>query len=461
MLQYRRQSRVAASSSEVFEWHARAGALERLTPPWSRVRVIARSGRSLEAGTRVTLRVPIGPFGVRWVAEHGPCVPGRSFSDRQIAGPFAAWEHEHRFEPLAAGESTLVDEVRYALPGGWCSIPARPWARRELDRLFTYRQRVTAVDMGWHRRYEGRPMKVAVTGATGLIGSALVPFLRSGGHEAVVLRRAPAGRDAADGDPSWDPDTGALSAGALDGVDAVVHLAGENIAGGRWTAARKARIRDSRVDGTRRLAQALAALPRPPRTLVAASAVGFYGDRGDENLDESSAPGGGFLPEVCQAWEDAAAPAGEAGLRVVHLRIGIVLTPAGGALAQMLFPFRMGVGGVIGSGRQYMSWVALDDVLGGVLHALCTDGLTGPVNMVAPNPVSNAEFTKTLGRVLRRPTILPLPAFGARLAFGEMADALLLASSRVHPARLRDGGFSFGYPNLEDALRHVLGRPKS
>lgn len=461
MLQYRRESPVAASSSEVFEWHARAGALERLTPPWSRVRVIARSGRSLEAGTRVTLRVPIGPFGMRWVAEHGLCVPGRSFSDRQVAGPFAAWEHEHRFEPLAEGESTLVDEVRYALPGGWCSVPARPLARRELDRLFTYRQRVTAVDMGWHRRYGGRPMKVAVTGATGLIGSALVPFLRSGGHEAAALRRARASREAAGGGPSWDPDTGALSEGALDGVDAVVHLAGENIAGGRWTAARKARIRDSRVDGTRRLAQALAALPRPPRTLVAASAVGFYGDRGDENLDESSAPGDGFLPDVCQAWEAAAAPAREAGIRVVHLRIGIVMTPAGGALAQMLFPFRMGVGGVIGSGRQYMSWVALDDVLGGILHALCTDGLSGPVNMVAPNPVSNAEFTKTLGRVLRRPTILPLPAFGARLAFGEMADALLLGGARVHPTRLGDGGFAFGHPHLEDALRHVLGRPKS
>lgn len=304
-------------------------------------------------------------------------------------------------------------------------------------------------------------MKVAVTGATGLIGSALVPFLRSGGHEVAPLRRLSAsGRGDVDA-PSWDPATGALSDGALDGVDAMVHLAGENIAGGRWTAARKARIRDSRVDGTRRLADALAALPQPPRTLVAASAIGFYGDRGDEELDESSAPGPGFLPEVCQAWEAAAAPAREAGMRVVHLRIGIVLTPAGGALAQMLFPFRMGVGGVIGSGRQYMSWVALDDVLGGIRHALCTDGLNGPVNMVAPNPATNTEFTKTLGRVLRRSTILPLPAFGARLAFGEMADALLLASTRVDPERLREGGYHFGYPGLEDALRHVLGRTQS
>ena len=298
-------------------------------------------------------------------------------------------------------------------------------------------------------------MKVAVTGATGLIGSALVPFLRSGGHDAVPLRRAAA--SASDGAPSWDPASGALSAGALDGVDAVVHLAGENIAGRRWTAARKARIRDSRVDGTRRLAETLAGLARRPRTLVAASAIGFYGDRGDQRLDEADAPGSDFLADVCQAWEAAATPARNACIRVVHLRIGIVLTPAGGALGQMLLPFRMGAGGVIGSGRQYMSWVALDDVLGGILHALRTDGLAGPVNMVSPNPVTNAEFTKTLGRVLRRPTILPLPAFGARLAFGEMADALLLSSTRVEPSRLREGGFEFGYPDLEAALRHLLG----
>ena len=300
-------------------------------------------------------------------------------------------------------------------------------------------------------------MKVAVTGATGLIGSALVPFLLSGGHEVVLLRRASANGLGADV-PSWDPETATLAVTVADSLDAMVHLAGENIAGGRWTAARKARIRDSRVIGTRHLAEALAALAEPPRTLVVASAIGFYGDRGDDVLDETSAAGEGFLPEVCQAWEEAASPAREAGIRVVHLRIGIVLTPAGGALGQMLFPFRMGVGGVIGSGRQYMSWVALDDVLGGVLHALRTEDLAGAVNIVAPNPVTNREFTKTLGRVLRRPTIFPLPAFGARLAFGEMADALLLASTRVEPARLRSDGFAFGYPDLEGALRHVLGR---
>lgn len=301
--------------------------------------------------------------------------------------------------------------------------------------------------------------KIAVTGASGLIGSALATFLRSRGSEVVALRRAPAGGGAEPPAPSWDPSTGALSAGALHGVEAVVHLAGENIAGGRWTAARKARIRDSRVVGTRHLSEALAGLARPPQTLVAASAIGFYGDRGDEMVDESSDPGEGFLPEVSLAWEEAATPARDAGIRVVHLRIGIVLTPAGGALGQMLLPFRMGVGGVIGTGRQYMSWVALDDVLAGILHALENDRLTGPVNLVAPHPVTNAEFTKALGRVLRRPAILPMPAFGARLAFGEMADALLLASTRVAPARLAASGFAFGYPEVEQALRHVLERP--
>lgn len=295
-------------------------------------------------------------------------------------------------------------------------------------------------------------MRIGVTGATGLVGSALLPVLAGAGHEAVGLRR---GAGDAAGSPSWDPATGSVAAGGP--LDAVVHLAGENIAGGRWTAARKARIRDSRVEGTGALCRGLAALDPRPATLVAASAVGFYGDRGDERLDESSPAGTGFLADVCQEWEAAAAPAREAGIRVVHLRIGIVLTPAGGALGQMLLPFKMGVGGVIGSGRQFMSWIALDDLVAAVLHAAVTDGLEGPVNAVAPNPATNAEFTKTLGRVLGRPTILPMPAFGARLAFGEMADHLLLGGARVEPTRLGETGFQFGYPDLDGALRHLLG----
>ena len=298
-------------------------------------------------------------------------------------------------------------------------------------------------------------MQVLITGSSGLVGTALRSFLGGGGHRVRRLLRAPS---ASEDTTSWDPASGTFTTGAFEGIDGVVHLAGESIASGRWTATRKARIRDSRVVGTRHLCEALAQLDTPPKVLVAASALGFYGDRGDEVLDESAALGSGFLPEVCQAWEDAAAPARERGIRVVHLRVGIVLTPKGGALAQMLPPFKLGVGGILGAGDQYMSWIALDDVLGIVLHALTDESMRGSVNAVAPQAVTNREFTKTLGAVLRRPTVLPAPAFALRLALGEMADALLLASTRVDPAVLRAAGFEFAYPHLEGALRHVLGR---
>ncbi len=298
-------------------------------------------------------------------------------------------------------------------------------------------------------------MNVLMTGSSGLIGSALTSSLASGGHKVRRLLRAP-GTDA--DTTFWNPVDGTFAEGALDGIDAVVHLAGENIARGRWTEARKVRIRNSRVDGTRKLCETLAKLEFPPKVLVAASAVGFYGNRGDALLEESASAGIGFLPEICQSWEDAATPAREHGIRVVQLRIGIVLTPLGGALAQLLPPFKFGVGGVLGSGDQYMSWIALDDVLGIVLHALTHEPISGPVNAVAPRPVTNREFTEILGRVLRRPTVIPVPRFAARLAFGEMADALLLASARLDPAVLRKTGFEFAFPRLDEALRHLLGR---
>jgi len=296
-------------------------------------------------------------------------------------------------------------------------------------------------------------MKVLVTGSTGFIGSALVSALTAAGHQVTRLVRKLAGA----GEVRWDPAAGAIDTGGLEGHDAVVHLAGENIAG-RWTAAKKQRIRESRVNGTRLLAEALAKLSRRPRALVCASAIGYYGDRGEEKLREGSPPGKGFLAEACVAWEAAAKPAADAGLRVVHLRIGVVLHPKGGALKQMLLPFKLGLGGVIGSGRQYMSWIALDDLIGIFQHALANDSLRGPANAVAPNPATNREFTKSLGQVLSRPTIFPMPAFAARLAFGEMADELLLASTRVEPARLAASGYSFAYPQLEATLRHLLGR---
>jgi uncharacterized protein (TIGR01777 family) len=298
-------------------------------------------------------------------------------------------------------------------------------------------------------------MRVLVSGASGLIGSALVTALLAEGHAVGRLVRKERGQ-AGPGDVAWDIGTGWIDAEALASWDAVVNLAGYGVAQRRWTAAVKERIRKSRVDGTRLLANALAAAARPPRVLVQASAVGYYGDRGDAILTEASGPGSGFLSETCVAWELAASPAAARGVRVVLPRFGVVLSARGGALAKMLPPFRIGVAGRIGSGRQYMPWLALDDAVAVVRHALATDALSGPVNAVAPEQVTNEGFTRALGRVLHRPTFLAMPAFAARLAFGQMADEALLASLRVAPGRLVAGGFRFRHPALEPALRSIL-----
>jgi uncharacterized protein (TIGR01777 family) len=454
---FTRRSRIAAPAAEVFAWHARPGALERLTPPWEQVEVVERAG-GIENGARVVLRMGRWPFAMRWVAEHCDFVDGEQFRDIQRAGPFAYWSHTHRVEPDGRSASHLEDYIAYRLPGGALgALIGGAMARRRLARTFDYRHRVTAQDIVAHHRVAGgREMDILVTGSSGLIGSDLVPFLTTGGHRVVRLQRAAARKRA--GTALWDPERGTIDAAALEGLDAVVHLAGESLASGRWTAVKKARIYSSRVDGTQLLVRTLVGLRRPPRTLVAASAIGYYGDRDADLVDEDSAPGAGFLADLCREWEAATQPAAEHGIRVVNLRFGVVLSAAGGALATMLPPFKLGLGGPIGSGTQYLSWVAIDDAIGAVLHALTAPGLHGPVNVTAPNPVDNRTFVQTLGRVLSRPAVLPLPAVAARLLLGEMADALLLSSTRVEPQRLKASGYEFRFPELEPALHHLLGR---
>jgi len=297
-------------------------------------------------------------------------------------------------------------------------------------------------------------MKILVSGSHGLVGKALTRSLTGDGHEVVRLVR----RERTVGAPEveWHPEHGRLHAAQLEGIEAVVHLAGENIASGRWTTEKKRAIRESRVQGTTLLSDALARLSTPPAVFLSASAIGYYGDRGDELLTEKSAPGKDFLSNVCADWEAATHSAVEKGIRTVHARFGIILDPNEGALAKMLPPFRMGIGGRIGDGKQWMSWIALDDVVNGLKFLIEDKSTSGPVNFVAPNPVTNTEFTKTLGRVLAKPTFFPVPAFGARLVFGEMADALLLSSQKVEPAVLEDKGFLFSWPTLELAIRHLL-----
>jgi uncharacterized protein (TIGR01777 family) len=445
------------SADRAFAWHERPGAFERLTPPWEPVHLIERSG-GIRNGARTVIQVRLGPLRMRWIAAHRDYVPGRRFVDEQVSGPFSTWVHEHRFEPSGDTASRYTDHIDFSPPFGTVGAAAGMWlARHRVERMVGYRQAVLRDDLAAHARFEDQPpMRIAITGATGLLGSAITPYLTTGGHEVIPITRRPG----VPGSIRWDPASGVLDPVPFEGLDAVIHLAGENI-GTRWTDERKRRIRESRVKGTRLLAETLARLARPPRVLVSASAMGIYGNRGNEVLTEDSVPEGppsDFFVEIGREWEAATQPARSAGIRVVLPRFGLVLTPAGGALGRMLLPFRAGIGGPLGSGRQWTSWIAIDDAIGVVHHALFTDDLSGPVNAAAPESVTNREFASTLGRVLRRPAILPAPAPALRLLFGEMADTALLAGQRLLPAKLVGSGYVFRYPTLEAALRHVLGR---
>lgn len=296
-------------------------------------------------------------------------------------------------------------------------------------------------------------MKIAIAGASGLVGSALIPVLeRDGAAVTRLVRSAPKF-----GEIEWHPNQDEIEPAKLEGFEVIINLAGENIAAGRWTDEQKRKIRDSRVNGTHLMSEALAKLSQKPRVFVCASATGIYGDRDDEILDEQSDSGGGFLAGVCREWEKATEPASKADVRVVNLRFGPILARAGGMLAKLLTPFKMGMGGKVGSGRQYISWVALDDAVDAIKLAIDNESIRGPLNVVSPNPVTNEEFTKTLGHVLNRPTALAIPAFAARLAFGEMADEMLMVSQKVVPKKLNNAGFQFRYSELEGAFRKYVG----
>ncbi len=455
------ESRIPVPPTELFAWHARTGAFERLSPPWQQIAIDHPA--PVEEGTRVHLRLKKGPLWLKWTAEHRDVEPGRRFTDVQTSGPFSRWVHRHEFEPHASGGSTLRDRIEYRLPGGLLGrMVAGSSVANDLEATFCYRHATTARDLARHQRFRVRPrQRIAITGASGLVGTGLRAFLTTGGHRVVSLRR---GRRSAPGESvdsvHWTTEAGILEPQSVEPFDAVVHLAGESIASGRWTAARKSRIRDSRVNGTRNLVHSLAELPRPPKTLICASAIGFYGSRGDRILEETAAAGDGFLAETCREWEAASLEAESLGVRVVRLRFGIILTPSGGALAKMLPPFRLGLGGVLGSGRQHMSWISIDDAVGAIHEAVLDETLTGAVNAVAPQPVTNREFTQALGKALRRPTGFPVPAPAARLAFGEMADEMLLSSTRVVPSRLLDTGFAFHDPDLDAALARLLGKAR-
>lgn len=455
---FEKRSAVDCSPRELFEWHARKGAFERLVPPWETIQVVS-SDHAITTGSKLIMRLHKGPAFVTWKALHTtyepPGIDGHGkFVDLQESGPFAFWEHTHHV--LAGPEpdtSFLWDSINYELPlSAHRSDFVATFSDAELERMFAFRHLRTQNDIRRHKIYSESPMRIAISGASGLIGTALTALLTTGGHDVIPLSRSRKPNSA-----FWNPETGEIDAESLEGLDAVIHLAGESISG-RWTDTKKRQIMDSRVKGTKLLAETLAKLKTPPNVFVSASAVGFYGDRKDLPTTELTAPGEGFLAEVCQAWEAAATPAADAGIRTVHPRIGVVIAAKGGALKPLVPVFQMGLGGPVGDGKQYMSWIALDDVIGALLHIVKKPDLSGPVNLTAPAPVTNAEFSKILGKVLHRPSFLPLPSFAVKTAMGEMGEQLLLDGARVTPEKLLRSGFEFQFPTLEQALRFELGR---
>lgn len=438
-------SDIESPQGELFDWHSRPGAFARLSPPWQPMRLV-READSLADG-RALLRLP---GGIRWQAQHDAAAydPPRRFVDYSAGRPLAAvlpWRHTHTFDAIAEDRTRMTDRVETAVP---------EWFLRP---MFEYRHRQLAEDLAAHRWAESisdRKLTVAITGSSGMVGTALSAFLSTGGHRVIrLVRRDPAGPD----ERRWDPDQ--PDQRLFDGVDAVIHLAGETIAG-RFTPAHKRAIRASRIEPTRKLARIAAATADGPEVFVCASAVGFYGyDRGDEVLTEDSARGDGFLADTVADWEAATAPASTAGLRVVNVRTGIVQSPLGGVLRLQRPMFELGLGGRLGSGRQWLSWIDLDDLVGVYHRALIDRDVRGPVNAVAPQPVRNAEYTAVLAKVLRRPAVLPVPALGPRLLLGgQGARELALASQRVSAGGLEERGHRFRHPDLETALRHQLGK---
>lgn len=452
---FEHQSEYPCTAEELYNWHSRKGALERLLPPWQNISVLARHG-GIEAGGEVVLRMHAGLFSYRYKARHTANIPGKMFRDVQEKGPFSSWSHSHYLSNIDHG-AVLKDHVAYSLPGHrFLPQFIKNYVHKSLQQLFDHRQKVLAEDIQLHRRCSTPPLRILVSGASGVIGRDLLPLLTTGGHQVFTLvRRRP---DPAQGEIYWDPAGGILDERDLPEIDGVIHLAGEYIGLSKWKEEKKRRVLDSRVKGTTLLAETLAARKRPPKVFLCASAVGYYGDGRDRVIDETDPPGDDFIAAVCKLWEQGTEPARNAGIRTVFMRLGIGLTPRGGALQRILAASPLGFMRRFGTGRQYISWISRDDMVGAMLHALSCSSLQGPLNIVAPQPVTNAEFMQTLARICGRPLLFPLPGWFLKMIYGQMASEILLSGCRVSSQKLHDSGFEFRHPTLEMALKSLLGK---
>jgi uncharacterized protein (TIGR01777 family) len=467
-------SRIDHPLENVFSWHVREGAFERLKPPWEKFEVIGRSGNIQNNGI-IKLRTRFGPLSMKWVIRHAEYLPEKQFKDIQIKGFFHSFVHSHLFERFGTS-CMLEDRIEYSLPGGQIGrLAVHKFVDRNLRKIFDYRHRTIIRDLCSHHvinriRKSERPLTIAITGSSGFVGKALKPFLTTGGHTVIPLTRKKHVAPATHTKRSQVRNQFDLSPLTNNRVDAVINLAGENIFG-KWTKEKKRRLSESRIGATTALCERLASLDEPPSVLVSVSAIAYYGDRGDEILSEDSqagikassvpnkAPSVDFLSNLCKEWESATHIAREAGIRVVNLRLGLVLSSSGGILEKILPLFKLGLGGRIGKGDQYVSWIALEDLITIMLTVIADETYSGPVNAVSPNPVTNADFTHLLGKTLSRTTFVSVPKFILRVAVGqELRDALLLSSARALPLRLIKSGYHFRFPYLELALGDTLGK---
>jgi uncharacterized protein len=456
MSQFIAERIMPCSAAELFAYHCRPRAFERLTPPWEQVEVVVPLQR-LENGAEVKLRTQVGPVSTTMtVTHHHVIIPSAAaaggFVDEQVGGPFSVWRHHHRFEPVTATTSRLVDDITYELPRvPFAQMVAGGYVRQRLERLFRYRHHTTEQDLLLQQALPSRPLRVGITGTSGLIGSELMNLLSVLGHLPIAMVRAGRGGTGI----AWDPTSGTVGPEA-NGLDAVVHLAGENIGDGRLDDRKLARIRTERVQQTRLLRASLSSLSQPPAVFVGASAVGFYGHRNDELLTETSPVGVGELPSLCAAWEQQTL-AEPSAMRRVAVRIGIVQSLAGGALAKQLPVFRAGLGGPLGDGSMWTPVITVDDVAAVLARAVLDDRIDAVLNAVGPEPLRNSAYTSLLGSLLHRPAVVPVPRMVLQAAAGKLADEGILASARVMPAKLVDLGHRFRHADNRAAMAHVLG----
>ena len=445
----------------VWNWHARPGAVRRIMPDWEGIRPVEVGG--IKDGAVTSFRMSIGILPQRWVAKHHSYIEGEQFCDDMIKGPFGRWNHVHKFIETGQTEMQIQDRIDWKLPFHFFTRIGSPiMVMPRVRQMFKHRTRRILADLKRQQMFKDAPRKrILISGSTGLIGTQLGAFLETDGHDVHRLIR-PSTRLHADQDITkvvkWDDKSGKIIEGSLENFDVIIHLAGAGIGDKRWSKKRKKLIAESREIPTKNLANALANLASPPSLFMCASAVGYYDNRGDEELDEKSSTGNGFLAEICRKWEDAAQPAINAGIRTIHMRTGIVTTAAGGMLQQILLPAKLGAMGPIGGGRQWQSWISLDDQIYAMHYLMNHETASGVFNLTAPNPVTQKQFAKVLGKVLRRPAFAPAPGFVMKILFGEMGKSLILDGQKVRPKRLQDLGYTFEHETLEPALRDALGR---